>query len=863
MRLHKLEVSCFAFADTVEVDFDRLGADGLFLLHGDTGAGKTTILDAVAFALYGRVPGARNEGKRLLSDHAPAGSVPRVELEATISGRRIKLVRSPEYSRPKKRGTGSITENAKATLTWLDGRGENLSRIPDIGDEINRLMGMSADQFFQVVLLPQGEFAKFLRAESDERGKLLERLFDTKRFVSVEAWFDAKRKASATALAAREQSVRLLLAKVETAAGLEVGAEAHPLEWSRKLLAEAQDTRDASLAEMVTAKDAAAEANRVLAAAQRTAELLARRNRATAELAAFNSGAAHRSAIAAELETAKRAVQVAAVADDVETARVGLVASLESMNTAMSTYSATGGPEIFEPGVWPPTDDERQRVVTRIRTWRDEIVRLDAMAEDARRADAAEAEVEKLGVRRDALSERIDAIAVERTELPELVRAAGRRLDDAQRAHATLPGLEAALVRASDAATAAHEIVSACASREDSYAGVGCARRPSECSRALARSRAEAYRRHGGGVGEFTRARSPCQVCGSREHPALAQSDVVTVTEPDLEAASAAERAAEKALSKVVDRQVAVDRDIDRVIARGGDGDVEELDRLRAAAQSAVDEATHSAGQVGVLADKLAQLNERDGELQQESASLTAELAALTERMTTLSATVEQIRAAIVAAVGEDSTIAARRSRFDRLASAATAASEMRDEAVRAQARSAELSTKLAAAAAAAGFDSVEAAIEGVRSPARIAAIETELAKARDLEVAARTILDDPEVVAVGEIETVDVEGPRSLAVQCAEVVNSAVAAASWPRTVCRISNGSADNSRRHTRRLRPSGNCTTNSRPRRRDRRQRSEQSQDVAASVCARFAVGRDRRIRVGSAAADVRGSVRVRAQ
>ncbi|MDJ0113774.1 SMC family ATPase, partial [Rhodococcus erythropolis] len=94
------------------------------------------------------------------------------------------------------------------------------------------------------------------------------------------------------------------------------------------------------------------------------------------------------------------------------------------------------------------------------RTWRDEIVRLDAMAEDARRADAAEAEIEKLGVRRDTLSERIDAIAVERTQLPEMVRSAGQRLEDAQRAHAALPGLEAALVKASDAATAAHEIVS-------------------------------------------------------------------------------------------------------------------------------------------------------------------------------------------------------------------------------------------------------------------------------------------------------------------------------------------------------------------------------------------------------------------
>ncbi|WP_069146347.1 AAA family ATPase [Rhodococcus erythropolis] len=781
MRLHKLEVSSFGpFADTVEVDFDRLGADGLFLLHGDTGAGKTTILDAVSFALYGRVPGARNEGKRLLSDHAPAGSVPRVELEATISGRRIKLVRSPEYSRPKKRGTGSITENAKATLTWLDGRGENLSRIPDIGDEINRLMGMSADQFFQVVLLPQGEFAKFLRAESDERGKLLERLFDTKRFVSVEAWFDAKRKASATALAAREQSVRLLLAKVETAAGLEVGAEAHPLEWSRKLLAEAQDTRDASLAELVTAKDAAAEANRVLSAAQRTADLVARRNRATAELAAFNTGASQRAVIGAELETAKRALPVAAVAGDVDAAGLHLAAALESMTTAMSTYSALDGPEIFVPEVWPPTDDERQRVVARIRTWRDEIVRLDAMAEDARRADAAEAEIEKLGVRRDALSERIDAIAVERTQLPDMVRSAGQRLEDAQRAHAALPGLEAALVKASDAAAAAHEIVSLRAQAEKIRVQVLDARDAHQSARGrwldLVQKRIE------GMAAELASSLAPgdlCQVCGSREHPALAQSDVVTVTEPDLEAASAAERAAEKALSKVADRQVTVERDIDRVIARGGDGDSEELDRLRAEARNAVDEATHSAGQVGVLAQKLAQLNGRDTELQQESASLTAELAALAERRTTLSATVEQIRAAIVAAVGEDSTIAARRSRFEGLASAATAASEMRDDAVRAQARSAELSAKLAAAAAAAGFDSVEAAIGGVRAPARIAAIETELAKARDLEVAARTVLDDPEVVAVGEVETVDVDGPRGLALQCAEVVNSAVAAAS------------------------------------------------------------------------------------
>lgn len=162
MRLHRLEVEAFGpFAGSVEVDFDRLGADGLFLLHGHTGAGKTTVLDAVAFALYGTVPGARKDGKRLLSDHAPAGSVPTVTLEATIAGRHLRLVRSPEFERPKRRGSGTIKENAKATLTWLDGRGENLSRIPDIADEVGRLMGMSADQFFQVVLLPQGSSRSF------------------------------------------------------------------------------------------------------------------------------------------------------------------------------------------------------------------------------------------------------------------------------------------------------------------------------------------------------------------------------------------------------------------------------------------------------------------------------------------------------------------------------------------------------------------------------------------------------------------------------------------------------------------------------------------------------------------------------
>jgi exonuclease SbcC len=113
VRLHHLEITAFGpFADTVTVDFDHLSDAGLFLLSGATGAGKTSVLDAVCFALYGDVPGDRNAAKRLRADQAAAGAAPCVTLEATLSGRRFRIVRSPAWDRPKKRGTGTTTQQA-------------------------------------------------------------------------------------------------------------------------------------------------------------------------------------------------------------------------------------------------------------------------------------------------------------------------------------------------------------------------------------------------------------------------------------------------------------------------------------------------------------------------------------------------------------------------------------------------------------------------------------------------------------------------------------------------------------------------------------------------------------------------------
>lgn len=779
MRLHQLEITAFGpFAGTVDVNFDRLGADGLFLLHGDTGAGKTTVLDAVAFALYGRVPGARNEGKRLLSDHAPAGSIPQVSLEVTISGRRLKIVRSPEFSRPKKRGSGSIVENAKATLTWLDGHGENLSRLPDIGDEINRLMGMSADQFFQVVLLPQGEFARFLRAENDERGKLLERLFDTKKFVSVEAWFDEKRKASASALAHKEQAVQLLLARVETAAGLEVGAEAHPLEWSRKLLAQAQDSRDDATSALEKSKADAAESRRVFGVAERTADLVRRRDRAHAEIAALNTGAAELARVANELATAARAQPVSIIAHDSESADRAADSALVLAEQAVTHYVRRGGPDLFSGTTWPLRDDEREAISAQIRGWRDEIVRLDSVAEQARTADAAESEIGVLSARQAALAGRAESIARERAQLPDQVRSATAELDSTQRAEASLPGLEMAYAAAVDSAEAAQHISVVRRRSAALRATVLDARDAHQAARGRLLDRVQ--KRIEGMAAELAGALKPgsaCQVCGSWEHPALAQPGADIVTENDVESAAVLEQAADKALAAALEQQSVCAMEIDRLIARGGDGDAGELDRLRAEAKIALAQGHSKAGQVATMVARLARLNARDRELEQETALLSAESATVAERISALTVRVHEIRAVIVSATGADSSIAARRDRFEQWASAAAAASETRDEASRAQVRAAELATKLAQAAASAGFGSAQDALAAVRTLARISEMEAELGRARDREVTARSVLDDPEIAAVRDVTTVDVDGPRQVLLERSEEVNVAVGA--------------------------------------------------------------------------------------
>src|SRR5579859_7157324 len=222
MRPHRLRVTAFgAFGGTVEVGFDELASAGLFLLHGETGAGKTTLLDAIGFALYGRVPGERSKARRLRSDHAAEGTSTEVQLEATLGGRRMRITRRPEQQRPKRRGGGTTTEQAKVLLEEHDGTSWRAvsTRAGEADDEIKTLVGMSAEQFYQVVLLPQGLFAQFLHAAADKRAELLEQLFGTDRFGKVEDWLAERRRSTARAVADAEQDVRQLAAIIGQVAG--------------------------------------------------------------------------------------------------------------------------------------------------------------------------------------------------------------------------------------------------------------------------------------------------------------------------------------------------------------------------------------------------------------------------------------------------------------------------------------------------------------------------------------------------------------------------------------------------------------------------------------------------------------------
>ncbi len=217
MRLHRLTVRAWGpFPGQHEIDFAALGQSGLFLVHGATGSGKTSVLDAICFALYADVPGARSRSL-LRSDHAVSGAVPAVELDFTAGGRRFRVQRSPEFTRAKRRGEGCTRVPARVVLEeHVDGewvcRG---SRLDEVALVVKDVLGMDLEQFVTVVLLPQGQCAAFLSAAPDRRREVLEQLFQTRRFTRVEQWLAERRREVSVRLALARQALSTALVRVD------------------------------------------------------------------------------------------------------------------------------------------------------------------------------------------------------------------------------------------------------------------------------------------------------------------------------------------------------------------------------------------------------------------------------------------------------------------------------------------------------------------------------------------------------------------------------------------------------------------------------------------------------------------------
>ncbi len=574
MKPHLLRIEAFGpYAEPVEIGFDALSQEGLFLIHGTTGAGKTFLLDALCFALYGEVSGDRSV-KTLRSDHAHPAAVPRVSLEFSAAGSRYRVERSPAHTALKSRGEGTTEKPAQAVLFRLVGAASEpiASRTTEVTREVEGLVGLNVSQFRQVILLPQGKFAEVLRAKAEERETLLKTLFDTVLFEQAAGWLDERAKAGRIAMAEQNRAQEVLRrqaahiwgpfapeqeltpesdagepsgggapadqaaldALVEQIAAVVAGTEAS-LQEADKALASAQgakaaidkladrwDRRTAARARLteLEAKQTAVDDYRQRLAQAERAERL--RPSVEAERGAREALNTLQSGIQAQLLAATRARDGAqALPVSVMTLDLTALPELEELAGARSDLAARRA----ELGALASKAQEAQQATTKATTAR-------AAAQQAeerlnRSTAARETRLQARQAATDAFSQARSA----RDQLDGLRRAAQEALDRARAAEALGPAQQretariTAKAKADQALSRAQAALSDCRQRQ--LAGMAA--------------------RLAGGLTPG----APCPVCGSAEHPAPARPSADAISDDALAAAEAglsdASRAAEQA----------------------------------------------------------------------------------------------------------------------------------------------------------------------------------------------------------------------------------------------------------------------------------------------------------------------------
>lgn len=659
MRLHRLSVTAFGpFAGTVEVDLDAVSHGGLFLIRGATGAGKTSLLDAICFALYADVPGARTK-KGLRSDHADAGAVPLVTLDLTAAGRRLRLERSPEFVRPSKRVGGKPVSVPAKALLFEQRRGAwqaVSTRHDEIAEVVDDVLGMGLEQFSKVVLLPQGDFAAFLRATPEERRGLLERLFDVAGYVGIEDWFAEQRKTAATTLDDERRGLQAEL----TVLGEHLAASPSSLDddlppWAEQVPADlpgalerVESAAQAAAVAALSAHDAAKLADAAATAAHvagRELVALQTRGRAAAQhLARLEQDTAAHRATVARLDAAHRAAAVAGELKAFERSATALARAREAV--------AAGWADVSNIGLDRDDPGAVRRALDDLESTRVGLVEAEQVSREARRRRG---ELTALRAQVDQLADELSRCEPERELAAARAERAVTVLAAASAAASELPGLGAELERVRGLHRQRTAQDAALASLDQHQALLTQARSHEQDLREVYQDLRDA--RFEGMAGELATRLSegePCPVCGGHEHPAPAESGRL-VSADDVAAAEVAWRAAESARTQ---HQLAV-AGLEAGIAQRSDeleGEPRDAAALLAAmehARTALEGATALADRVESLRGELAAAQAVVAQADTRAIGLTEKHAFTMTAITELLRQLESADLAVAAAVAE------------------------------------------------------------------------------------------------------------------------------------------------------------------------------------------------------------------
>jgi len=757
MKLHRLEVEGFGpFRDRQVVDFDSFADDGIFLIAGRTGAGKSSILDAVCFALYGGVPRYEGGEKRLRSDHCQPDDVTQVVVEFSTPAGRYRVTRSPEYERPKKRGGGMTVQAAAVQLDVLVG-GEWVglaAREREAAFELDEILQLSREQFLQVILLAQNRFSEFLLAGSRERQALLRRLFGTERFEDVQARFEERRKAAEAELGSRLATVtaRLdegerLVANAELAgdASDAVGAAAQAetssritatteerLEELRRAKARADYRAERRAAERVEAEKRSADADAALAALRDEQRAQAERDRARAALDRLDAEEPRIAEARVELHDARAAEALRSLIAGATRAAAASDAARQTADRARAAWDALD----------IETDDLASWAAERTRqtgAWQ-RAAELERMAPDRERELAAAAEAVAVA------AARIESAETEREVLPARLDELTKERDEARRTADRATDLLAALEIARARRAAAGEVVRLTADRVEAEQALAEASSAlASMQTALARLR---QRRLDGFAGELAttlRDDDPCPVCGAREHPAPAvhsdpvSADDVDAVEADRDRAAALEREASEVVSTLRAQLAAA-------VTRADGRDVDTAEDELAGAAEEHRTSTAASTRVAELERQrdavLDRIRELDRDHERDLSALTSARethAVLAQRRADADTAIAEARGSYGSAA-ERVAAAANEVESALALAEAVAEQERRHEAARATA------DELAVAIESSGFDDADAAQAALRTDAARTALEARITEHSVQREKERAILLDLEL---------------------------------------------------------------------------------------------------------------------